>query len=64
MKIAELVFYSDRNPIVNEDYFKVALSDHDFSSYFKASKASCLKVEVSAKEFNYDNKIGSGFMPI
>lgn len=46
------------------DYFKVGPSYEPVASYFRTIKADCLKVEVSAKDYHYDSKIGSTFVPV
>jgi len=63
-KITELCFYSAKVPTEIRDYFKLALVNQSFNLYFKGCRANCLKVEIFVKDYNYDNKVGSSFMPI
>jgi hypothetical protein len=64
MTVTELAFYNENTPIFIQDYFKLSLVQQSVERYFQAARANCLKIELTAKNYQYDNKIGSCFLPI
>lgn len=62
--MSELCFFSQSTPISIEDYLIVNPVQESLLSYFKRLKASCLKLEVIAKDHSYESRLGSSFVPI